>query len=478
MIAPSPVTSAAASNRTRKPFGERRAVKAPPSSRPSRGRASQSGASRRRSPVATSATIPCPLASNRPPAAWTETGQSSGPTRSRVNRPCARARSNSTRSVIGAEMRRSSTTPPGAASINVFSNGPAGGSPFGAASAARSSIRTNSALTTSAPSRGLRGGDHLAPARETGQAPPDVATARSRKASVQPSASSRPTVNEAPTSSSPRRLPSCTTAGERTWIVPSASTNRPSCHVLHAWPETTPETSSAPGSRASMPRRARSTSRAATYTGPAHGGASASPARSIAKSIRPASGGSNTPEMRYLPPTRSRDSVTPSNGSGGRPRCSSIQTMRDPSSESFAWPGIQCASGPASRGPAGAGPPNSPTASVPSGRRTTANDAPLTAISRGCKALDRSRSSGSTENLISANRIERSTGGSAGVSAGVSATAAPSGSAGVSPAASMPVSRTSSMRNTGVQPRQTTSIAPTSTCRSAMRLSHASIWGR
>ena len=124
-------------------------------------------------------------------------------------------------------------------------------------------MRTNSALTTSMPSRPSRGGVHFALAPEGGQAPPDVVTARSRTASVQPSGS-RSTWKEAPTSSNPRRSPPRTTPGDRAWIVPSASTSRPPFQVLHTWPETTPETSPVPGRRASRPRRATSTSRAAT----------------------------------------------------------------------------------------------------------------------------------------------------------------------------------------------------------------------
>ena len=191
---------------------------------------------------------------------------------------------------------------------------------------------------------------------------------------------------------------------------------------------------------------------------PVHDEVSGSPSISVAKSTRPASEGSNEPEIRRPSSICSRCNVTPSSGSGRRPCCSSIQRMCDANREMFAWASIHCASRSLFLGSPVASSPSSSTANVPSDRRTTTNDAPLAEISRGRKAPERSRSSGSIEKVSSASRITASDGVSAGVSP--------------------PASRTSLIRNTGVHPRQWASIVPSATCRSAMWLNHRSISGR
>ena len=253
VMVPADVARLAPSNRTRRPSGAGMAAKAPASFSPFSGCSSQAGALARTRPVTTSATTPWLLASNCPLAASTETGQACGAMPRPVNRPLARTRSISTRSVTGAEIWRPSITPCGTASSRGFSIGCTAGSPFRAASVTRSSIRANSALTTTAPSRASLGGIHIAAALEGGQVPLDVVTTRSRVASVQPPAV-RSTLNEALTSSKPRRFPMWTTPGDCTWIVPSASTGRPPCQVLHTLPETTPASVSVSDGPTSRPR--------------------------------------------------------------------------------------------------------------------------------------------------------------------------------------------------------------------------------
>ena len=286
---------------------------------------------------------------------------------------------------------------------------------------------------TTVPSRPSRGGVHLAPALERGHEPLGVATTRSWAANVQLSGV-RSTLNEALTSSNPRQSPPRMTPGDCARIVPSASTSRAFCQVLHTVPETTPESFSAPSCRASRPRWSRSTSRAATYAAPVHDGVRESPATSIANSIRPSSGSSNAPETRCRSLMCSRCNVTPVSGSPPIPRCSSIQRMRDANSEMLSWLSIHCARRSFSCGSAGESSPSSWTESAPSDRRTTVSDAPLAVISRGCRAPERSDSTGSIENVRLASRIE--------------------GSVPPPSVALPPESRTSLARNTGVQPRQ------------------------
>ena len=370
-------------------------------------------------------------------------------------------------------------------------------------------MRTRSALTSTAPSRPSRGGVHATPALVGGDARPAVVTTRSRASSVQRSGV-RSSLNDALASSKPRRRPSWTTPGDRAWIVPSAPTGRPSSQVLHTVAETTPESRIGTGcpapescigtgcpalegrivSACPAPRgsRATSTSWAATYAVPDHDRVGGPSAGSIAKSIRADSWGSNEPEMRYRPPACPRRSVTPSSGTGRAPRRSSTHRMRDATSEMLAGRGAHRARPPPSCAASGASPtraPSAPMANVPSERRTTANDAPVTVISRGRKAPERRRSSGSIENSSRPSRIDAS-GGSAGCvgfaePAGSPSAVPPSAvppSAGSPSGVSRPASRTSSIRKTGDQPRQCASIAPSSISRSVMRLSQPSIAGR
>ena len=259
---PAGVARLASSNRTRTPSGVGTAAKPPASFSPRNGRSSRSETLTRRRPAATSANTPCPLASNRPLAPSTATGPASVPRPRPVNRPLARKCSSPMRSVTGAETWRSSRVPRGAASARVFSVAFAAGPPSGATSATRSSMRANSALTISEPSRPSPGRFHTASMPEAGHDPREVETTRSRAASAQPSGV-RSALNEALASSKPRRLPMWTAPGDCAWIVPVASTGRPPSQVLHTSPDTTPVSVVASRGPASSPSRARSTFSAA-----------------------------------------------------------------------------------------------------------------------------------------------------------------------------------------------------------------------